>query len=130
MKNKREQKKGHKAKPVVIVVSVIIALGLIFGMLYITGVFDKPGRGNFEPGQMNNSRMYQSNMELNEPQISEVNSFFNGNPTSEEIQSYCKENRDLCFYYCKDSITSETCKNIMSFNRNESMVGKSPEVNQ
>jgi hypothetical protein len=123
MKNKREQKKGHKAKPVVVVVSVVIALGIIFSILYFTGVFNKHGRfsGNFQPGQFNGSRMGMPGEQLNESQINEVNSFFAKNPTSDEVQTYCKENRGSCFYYCKDNQDTDICKEIMSFGRNESM---------
>jgi hypothetical protein len=109
MKNKKEHK---KAKPVVVVAIVIVALGVIFGVLYFTGVFNRHGRfyGNYQGRNM-------MNIQLNESQISEVNSFFNGNPSLEETQAYCKANRGLCFYYCRNTPNSELCPEIMNFTR-------------
>jgi hypothetical protein len=116
MKNKKEHK---KLKPAVVIASAIIVLGVIFSVLYFTGVLNRHERfsGNFHGNEMN--------FQFNESQISEVNSFFNANPSLEETQVYCKENRNLCFYYCKNLQDSDLCKQVMDFNKNDSIIGQS-----
>jgi len=56
-------------------------------------------------------RNFQFN--LNESQINEINSFFSGNHTSREINSYCEQNRLNCMYYCRNiNQNNEICKNM------------------
>jgi len=122
MKNKKEKK---KVKPLIIILSVIILVGIIFGALYFTGVFNKHGRypGNFQGRFMNGSQM--RNFKLNQSQIDEINSFFNNNPSASDVQNYCSANRGSCFYYCRNlNPTSEICSSIMNFSR-PSQVGTS-----
>jgi hypothetical protein len=123
-----KKKKEKKIKPVIIILSVIVFVGIIFGVLYFTRVFNNHGRfpGNFQPGQMPNGS--RGNFQLNESQISEVTSFFNSNPSSTEVETYCNNNRNSCFYYCKTiNSNSEFCNQIMNFSRSGQPSGNPPQ---
>jgi hypothetical protein len=124
-----KKKKEKKIKPVIIILSVIVLVGIIFSVLYFTGIFNKHGRfpGNFQPGQMlNGSDM--GNFQLNESQISDINSFFNRNPSASDVQNYCSTNRGYCFYYCRNlNPTSEICSSIMNFSRSGQPSGNPPQ---
>jgi hypothetical protein len=60
------------------------------------------------------SQRFSQRFQLNQSQIQDVTDFFNSNPSSEQIQTYCKENRN-CLYYCRN-INSENdyCRQLNS----------------
>ena len=94
---------------IVIVIVVLVVIGAVVGYLYFSGKFNGharfPGRG----GQFNASR----NIQLNQSQIDEVTSFFNSNPTQQQITDYCNTNRMNCFYYCMNiDKTNSYCKQL------------------
>ena len=93
------------------VITLLIVLGVIFGgvLFYFSidtdkfpfGENDKSfgPRGNFNPEEMDKIEGgYMKN--LTEEKISEVKTFFDSNLSDEEIEIYCRENRNLCMYYC------------------------------
>jgi hypothetical protein len=130
MKNKKENK---KSKSLIIGISAIIVLGIIFGVIYFTGVLN-PKENNFGRNSPNGNFQGNPNsgsMELNKSQISDVTSFFNNSPTSEEVQTYCEENRVSCFYYCaKINSEDELCKEMMtppSMNNTQAPRGGTPQ---
>lgn len=115
MKEKKGRKKG---KWFIIIGAIFLLAIIILGTLYFSGVFNKHGRypGNFQGRFMNGSQM--RNFQLNESQISDINSFFSGNPSASDVQSYCSTNRSYCFYYCRNlNPTSAICSSIMNFSR-------------
>jgi flagellar basal body-associated protein FliL len=62
----------------------------------------------------------RGNFQLTQAQIDGITSFFNSNPTSDEVQSYCSQNREYCFYYCRNvDSTNLICTDII----NQSMSG-------
>jgi hypothetical protein len=104
MKEKRERK---KKKWIIIAASIILLAGIIFGALYFSGVFNHKRFG-----------FPRQNFQLNESQISDINSFFSNNPSASDVQNYCSTNRGYCFYYCRNlNPTSEICNSIMNFSR-------------
>ena len=89
------------AKIIIVIFSVlIISGGSILGTLYFTGFFTR------------NRNFSRQNFQLNESQIKDINSFFNSNPSSNEIQTYCTNNRGYCFYYCRQNPTSSSCSQL------------------
>jgi hypothetical protein len=87
-----------------VLISLIIGLiiGLVVGGIASYFIFNnQPRRGNF------------NNFQLTESQVNEIITFFNSNPNSTEIQSYCQQNKNYCFYYCRDmNQSNEICKNM------------------
>jgi uncharacterized protein YneF (UPF0154 family) len=91
-----------------------LIIGGIMVVVLIAGIII--GYFIFKP--QNNNRFQKRNLQLTEQQISDINSFFNNDPTSDEITSYCNQNRQNCFYYCKNNnMEDEICKTIMNFSR-------------
>jgi hypothetical protein len=88
------------------VIVVIIIIGAVIGFLYYKGFFYPKGR------------FRGRNLQLNQSQIDDVTSFFSSNPGSDQIQSYCQENRENCFYYCRNiNENMNYCEQMMNNTR-------------
>ncbi len=83
-----------------------LIIGLVFGGLagyFISVHFHKAGlpqRGNFQ---------------IDDATKAQITSFFDGNPTSDQINSYCQQNRMNCAYYCRTiNPGNEACKTLIN----------------
>ena len=101
-------KKSNKVYYIIGIVVVIILA--VIGYLYFTGFFNRgPGRPG-GPGQRN--------IQLSQTQIDDVTNFFSTSPSSSDIQTYCSQNRQNCFYYCRTINPQEPyCTQMMNFTR-------------
>lgn len=84
-----------------------IAIGLIVGGLigyFLSGLIIK-SESEFVRNQ---------NFQIDENTKNEIINFFDSNPSDEEIENYCQENRMYCMYYC------------MEINQNHSMCKEYP----
>lgn len=81
-----------------------IIIGLIVGGLigyFLSGLIIKPGTESIR----------NQNSQVDEKAKIAVTSFFNSNPTNEEVANYCQENRINCRYYCmKVNQSNGACK--------------------
>lgn len=72
-----------------------IIIGLIIGL--ILGIII----GYFIHNSIARNFLNIKNFQLSESQINEIKSFFDSNPSQEEINNYCNTNRMNCMYYCR-----------------------------
>ena len=92
-----------------------LIIGLIIGLLvggaigyFLYGMINPRG-----PGSMKESNFQNNNFEIGEEIEQEIISFFESNPLSSEIESYCGENTMYCIYYCREINSEyEICDNI------------------
>ena len=88
-----------------------LIIGIIIG-LFIGGII-----GYFSHDLINksNPKMNAGEFEIDDETKSEVISFFDSNPTNEEVEIYCQENRKNCVYYCTEINSEyEICSQIKS----------------
>jgi hypothetical protein len=96
-----EDKKSNMGK--------IIAFSLIFLIIggvagYFIGLKQSPNNFNNQRGNF---------QQLDEATISQITSFFENAPTSEEVNSYCQQNQRYCIEYCRNiNPNNEFCSNI------------------
>jgi len=63
------------------------------------------------------NKNFPNKFQLNKTQINEINSFFNSNPTQNEINNYCNQSMPSCFYYCRNENSSnEFCGELKNYN--------------
>jgi len=116
----------------VIAIVILIIIGVVVGYLYFSGFFNKSDRFLEGPGQFGRSdesmvNNPDRNLQLNDSQIEEINSFFYSNPTQEQTDSYCQQNRMNCFYYCKNiNSNAEYCKQLNSQGPRAQLPGMPP----
>ena len=93
-----------------------LIIGIIIGLVLggIAGFFlhNPITRGEINHGAGENFQ------HLTDAQISEINSFFESNPSVGDVQSYCSSNRGYCFYYCRNiNSSAEICGQIVNYTR-------------
>jgi gas vesicle protein len=83
-----------------------IIIGMIIGGLmgyFLSGLIIKP-KSEFTRNQ---------DFQIDENTKEEVISFFGSNPTNEEVEKYCQENRMYCMYYCMEiNQNDDVCEKI------------------
>jgi hypothetical protein len=94
-----------------------IVAGLILGLIvgFLAGYFshniisgNRLGRGNF------------ASFELDDNTKQQITQFFESNPSQEQVNSYCQDNRMYCAYYCRSiNPDYQACSSIMNFTRQE-----------
>ncbi|MFA5856833.1 MAG: hypothetical protein WC867_05715 [Candidatus Pacearchaeota archaeon] len=82
---KKENKKMDK-KLIIGIILIVLVIASLSGY-YILNKNKRFSRGMFQ---------------INEEDKQEVSAFFENNPTNEEINEYCNNNRQNCFYYCRN----------------------------
>lgn len=99
--------------------TTILIIALVVLIIAFAGYFYYQQTHQRFRGNLNNPGNFtRRNLQLNDSQIAEVNSFFNNNPSPEDVQSYCANNRAHCFYYCRTlNPNNEICPQIMNFTR-------------
>ena len=96
---------------IIIAIIIILVIGGIGVAVYFATDTNEFQFGNKNEEKLNGSRM----QELTEEQISEIQAFFDSNPSNSEIESYCQENRMYCGYYCTQiNPNHEYCENMPS----------------
>lgn len=102
--------KKAKSRFVIIGVIIIVLILIILGYLYFTGF----SKDDFRENHGNPER----NLQLTDSQINEVTSFFDSNPTSQQIQDYCEKDRMNCAYYCRNiNSDNDYCKQLNSIRK-------------
>lgn len=92
---------------IIVIAIVLLIIGAIVGYLYFSGFFNHR-EGKFPGG----------NIQLNQAQVYDVTSFFDSNPNQDDINTYCQENRESCFYYCRNiNQNNDYCSQMMNFTR-------------
>lgn len=92
-------------KGIIIGLVIGLALGAIAGYFLHSNLNSNfiQGRGNFQ---------------IDENTKNEITSFFDSNPDSNEINSYCEQNRMYCAYYCRNiNPDHEICSQFQNMNR-------------
>lgn len=91
------------------IAAILLVILAVFATLYFTGFFNRHiGQRNGFSGM---------GRQLNESQTNEVTNFFNSNPSSEEIKTYCNANRGSCFYYCRNvNPSTDYCAQLINSN--------------
>jgi hypothetical protein len=100
---------SDKGKPIIRIIIFSVIFLLIGG---IAGYFigQKTARGNFKGGETN---FPNNNFRLNESVKTEIESFFQGTTSIEEINIYCQKNPMYCMEYCKTiNPSSEVCSEL------------------
>lgn len=118
-------------KVIIALVILLVAIGII------SGCGSNNNQQASEPGRVNNQFNGTRNFQLNESQISEINSFFNSNPSPDEVKNYCVQNMANCAYYCRNiNPNNDVCKELGSYNgrpgnftRNGNYTGRPPGEN-
>jgi len=94
-----------------------IILGLVFGC--VGGYFYARNTPTGNLGNPNFNRM-----QVDESKMFEVTSLFNSESNQEEIENYCDENMNACFYYCRQiNPENNLCKILINSSR-EGMLSK------
>ncbi len=106
---------------------LLIIIGIIFvgGIVYFTTDLNKfpfgkdnknqEPRGNFNPENMDrqSGNFTPGGFQIDDSTKEEIILFFNSNPSDEEIENYCGENKMYCEYYCMQvNPEHEYCKNM------------------
>ena len=117
MKKQTTVPKRSSKKLVIALVVIIVLAGVIAGFIYFHNANNR-GKFNHSRGQWQNSSRMGGNFQLNQTQISDISSFFNSNPSSDQISSYCLNNRGACFYYCRNVNSNLTMCSQMQRPRN------------
>jgi len=91
--------------------------GLIIGLL--AGLVLGGAAGYFIANNFHrNNFQGRPNLQIDDNTKNQIASFFGSMPSTDEIQSYCQQNRTYCVYYCSTvSPSDEICKSIMNFSR-------------
>jgi len=113
------EKKKRSAKKIIIASAVCLAaVGIITYFIFensMKGDFGngRPMGGNNFP--MNNSEMRGGFQQLDDTTKNQITSFFEGSPPSSEVETYCNENGNYCFYYCIDMKgTNDFCTELLN----------------
>jgi hypothetical protein len=109
-------------KLIIAIIIVLIVGGIGIAVYFTTDTNRFPFGDKEKPEGLGDKRLNGSGMQkLTEEQISELQGFFDSNPSNNEIESYCQENRLYCGHYCSQiNPTHEYCENMASqknFNR-------------
>lgn len=86
------------------VVILLLMGNLFFGYMFFfqKNQFGSGTRGDFPQ------------MQLTDKQISDVTAFFESTSNTEDIASYCENNRMGCFYYCREiNSNHDYCSQLM-----------------
>lgn len=112
------EKKKRSTKKIIAVSAVcLVSFGIIAYFIFTNVVGKNPGPhpngGNGFP--MNNSEMRGGFQPLDDTTKNQITSFFESSPSSSEVETYCNENRNYCFYYCMDMKGSnEFCTELLN----------------
>jgi len=68
--------------------------------------------GYFISNHFHRNNFSGRNFQLDQNMINNINSFFNGSPTQEQITSYCQQNMSSCFYYCRQNPAFSYCSQL------------------
>lgn len=86
----------------IVLVALLLLSNMFFGYMFF---FHKP-KPDFQ------GRMPQ--IQLSDDEINAIESFFNSNPSAEEITDYCNNNRMNCAYYCMNiDQNNDFCSQMM-----------------
>jgi hypothetical protein len=88
---------------VFLIIGIVVLVGIVgIGAYFI--YFKGPNKNthNFLSNENRPRNGTNMNMQLNPSQIDDVTNFFKSNPSLEQTQTYCEQNRGNCFYYCRN----------------------------
>ncbi|MFA5993000.1 MAG: hypothetical protein WC796_04810 [Candidatus Pacearchaeota archaeon] len=95
-------------KGIIIGLIVGLIIGIVVGY-FLHGLINRSmsGRGNF-----------QGNFQIDDNTKNEITSFFDSNPDTATITSYCQQNKENCVYYCSNiNRNSPVCSSILNMSR-------------
>jgi len=91
-----------------------LIIGLIIGLI-LGGLAGYLISNNFHKNNFSGRGNFQGNFQIDEQTKNDIVSFFDSTNDTNEINSYCEQNRMYCAYYCR-SINPDNgaCKNLMN----------------